>query len=74
VSSENDLNKRIYKAYSNIHNSSQRPHNDPSKGDNGSSKKTVKDASIHDTSGGEMPDPNKMPSKTKFHLDIKENI
>jgi hypothetical protein len=28
---------------------------------------------IHDTAGGEMPDPGHMPSKTKFHTDNKKN-
>jgi hypothetical protein len=28
---------------------------------------------IHGTSGGEMPDPNHMPSKTKFHTDAENN-
>ena len=39
------------------------------------SKKAAKGASpIHDTSGGEMPDPEKMPSKTKFHMNVKKNL
>ena len=44
--------------------------NDKNKYEKSHSKK-VKDTSrqneVLDTSGGEMPDPPKMPSKTKFH-------
>lgn len=39
-------------------------------------KEKIKETSnqVLETSGGEMPDPPKMPSSTKFNVDQKKNV
>jgi hypothetical protein len=71
---KSDLNKSIDKAYSKKPIQGETSHNDPTQDAKGVKDQPAKGSSIHDTSGGEMPDPDKMPLKTKFHLDIKNNI
>jgi hypothetical protein len=49
-------------------------HNDSSKRKSDVSAGASKIANpVHATSGGEMPDPTKMPSQTKFHLNTQDD-